>query len=166
MFPGKENTFCNALVYVQLRPPGVISMTLIMLLQSVLLGCNISYSSLSISHNRPAQRYLLRDQRTARYGHELRTLSKLTSGGKKIHLKDMLIQINRALLEELSGLTTMLRAVCTLWVMQYGYSSAGFSSPAEPGPVPGSEVHPELLSMATEVQAEILQLPRCWKRFS
>jgi len=54
-------------------------------------------------------------------------------------------------------------AVCTTGVVQYGYPLAGFSWPARPGWVTGSETHSELQSMATEVQAEILQLPHCWK---
>lgn len=86
-------------------------------------------------------------------------LSNLTSGGKEIYLKGVLIQTNAVLLEGLDGLITMLHGVCAPWVMPYRYPLVGFSSPAQPGAVTVSEVHPESLSLATEVQAEILQLP-------
>lgn len=82
-------------------------MTLITLLQSVLLGCNISYSSLRVSHHRQAQRHTLGDQRTAHYDLELLMVSKITSGGKGIYLKEVLILTNTVLLEELDRLITM-----------------------------------------------------------
>lgn len=71
-----------------------------------------------------------------------------------------------SLMEGRGGQLSMLCAVCTPLVMQCRDPLAGFSSPAQPGDVTVSEVHPESLSLATEVQAEILQLPRCWKRFT
>lgn len=80
-----------------------------------------------------------------------------------MYLKDVLIQTNTVLLEGLSVLITTLRAACAPWVMQYRYPLAGFSSPAQPGAITGSEVCPETLIMATEAQTKILQLPCWWK---
>lgn len=99
----------------------------------------------------------------AHCNHELWTLSKLTSEGKGIYPKEVLIQTNTVVLEELGRLITMLCAACTSWVMQYGYSLAGFSFSAQPGASTDSKVHPELLVTATEAQPEILQLPCQWK---
>lgn len=53
----------------------------------------------------------------------------------------MLIQTHTVLLEGLGGLIAMLHAACTPWVMEFRYFLAGFSSPAQPGAVTGSEFH-------------------------
>lgn len=126
-----------------------------MLIQLILLGCFVLISE-NISQQTSTETFTWRLEGSTLWSWSVNSLSKLTSGGKEIHLKDMQIQTNW---RSSVGLLPC--------YVQYAQNTLGHSIPLHKLFIPCTARSCYCLwgppwvaeHGASEVQAEILQLP-------